>query len=982
MKKIYFYPGRFQPMGPHHAEVFSKIMSDYDTENIGPFIVTSNKVELPKSPLSFEEKKQVMIAHGIPGDRILQVKNPYYAREILFEYDPSEVEAIYLVGAKDMAENPRFQKTEGITKEGYKWSIEVAPHIEKDVEGEEMSGTTLRKTLANADEETFYSIMGFQNKKIYDLLTQKFSQIEEDFYDPRNKYYDFAKSSEWKAGMPDGSKPDIPRKGDQIHKRQKTRGVVYETRGGEPEIHIYDFDETIARVETPIPYSILSPDGTEIEGGETTSVEFEEKQKEIENDYDEGVTVEFDFKAFERQIGDAIINEPVYEKLKNSLSNPNVKTTVLTARSIGHPVTKYLKDIGLEVYVVPLGLQIDGKVTGQDKADWINSRIKKTTKRVYFIDDSENNRIAVNLLKDKHPDITFDIEDPPKIEEMLGTMTKQEKAKHKKNLTKLRKYTSKQGDQYVPVPDFIKGTLTRKLYKEQYTPKLHMDDDPYNHEDIGHYTTNTALINDITIPLETMRTPEEQTTGMMDREELKGGMIFPYDEVSKKDFHMEGCLIPLDIVFINKGTIDTIHNNCPPCKELPCPKYSGLADNVLELPGGYCKENNINVGDKFNLNLTENKMKESIFTKKWWKGIINEFLLKEGGAAGHMAHPFNLPDVNSGQDLLNIFKKSADSLQNTPGSVKIDGVNASVRLVDIDGEKQFALDRGSKQALDLKGVTKADLEDRFKTKDGTPHGFIKTGGEVLDMFNEALPDLENDLKALGAWDDPNILFNMEYVSGQTNVQKYDNNFIAIHGLNRIEMVEEPSEKTGRLLLKRISKEISYNKNDLQSLLNNLTPTANKRGFEVYGSVPTEMVKKPNFSSALSQNYTIISNEGEKTQTLEAWLNELNNIPEEDFIFMDGVKRGAVSKLIYTTLLDGGNIDELFENEEDKQKAIEGWTTYLATEKLGDEILKVLDSPMGSADNHEGVVIRDENIASVPFKITGKFILGGLQTGFR
>ena len=39
-------------------EVFSKIMSDYDTESIGPFIVTSNKVELPKSPLNFEEKKQ------------------------------------------------------------------------------------------------------------------------------------------------------------------------------------------------------------------------------------------------------------------------------------------------------------------------------------------------------------------------------------------------------------------------------------------------------------------------------------------------------------------------------------------------------------------------------------------------------------------------------------------------------------------------------------------------------------------------------------------------------------------------------------------------------------------------------------------------------------------------------------------------------------------------------------------------------------
>ena len=37
--------------------------------------------------------------------------------------------------------------------------------------------------------------------------------------------------------------------------------------------------------------------------------------------------------------------------------------------------------------------------------------------------------------------------------------------------------------------------------------------------------------------------------------------------------------------------------------------------------------------------------------------------------------------------------------------------------------------------------------------------------------------------------------------------------------------------------------------------------------------------------------------------------------------------------------------------------------------------------MGSADNHEGVVIRDESIAKVPFKITGKFILGGMTSDF-
>ena len=37
--------------------------------------------------------------------------------------------------------------------------------------------------------------------------------------------------------------------------------------------------------------------------------------------------------------------------------------------------------------------------------------------------------------------------------------------------------------------------------------------------------------------------------------------------------------------------------------------------------------------------------------------------------------------------------------------------------------------------------------------------------------------------------------------------------------------------------------------------------------------------------------------------------------------------------------------------------------------------------MGSADKHEGVVIRDENISKTPFKITGKFILGGMTSDF-
>ena len=153
-----------------------------------------------------------------------------------------------------------------------------------------------------------------------------------------------------------------------------------------------------------------------------------------------------------------------------------------------------------------------------------------------------------------------------------------------------------------------------------------------------------------------------------------------------------------------------------------------------------------------------------------------------------------------------------------------------------------------------------------------------------------------------------------------------------------------------------------------------------------------MTKKPNFSAALSKTYTVNAGEKSETKSLKQWLDMVNDIPEEDFIFMNvdyekdsstvnRKKVGAVSKQVYLAILNGENIDGLFEDSEERKKAVQGFVTYLATEKLGDEVLKVLNSPMGSVENHEGVVIRDETIASVPFKITGKFILGGLVSDF-
>jgi len=384
------------------------------------------------------------------------------------------------------------------------------------------------------------------------------------------------------------------------------------------------------------------------------------------------------------------------------------------------------------------------------------------------------------------------------------------------------------------------------------------------------------------------------------------------------------------------------------------------------------------------LKTTTNVNEHKLFSQDWWLDIITEELLHEGGAAGHMAHPFDLPNVTSGKDLIKSFEQAADSLKKSPGSVKIDGVNASIRLINLDGKRIFAMDRGSKKALDLRGVTKADLEDRF----GAGHGMIKSGGDVLDIFNDALPSIQEELRALGLIDDPNIMFNMEYVSGKSNVQDYGKNFLAIHGLLKIETKEVQGAR--KMLTKRVTTEKQFDKADMDELLKKLEPFAKKKGFEIYGSVPTTFTRDPDFSKALNTRYTVDFAEGDQTKTLGQWLSTVTNIPKTDRLTMniDGIPHGttkdvgALSKQVYFAVFGGENVDDLFNDEQEKQKALQGAITYLATEKLGDAILDVLDSPMGSVNDHEGVVIRDDKISPKPFKVTGKFITGGVSSDFQ
>jgi uncharacterized membrane protein (UPF0127 family) len=112
----------------------------------------------------------------------------------------------------------------------------------------------------------------------------------------------------------------------------------------------------------------------------------------------------------------------------------------------------------------------------------------------------------------------------------------------------------------------------------------------------------------ILVDVEVADTDALRTLGLSNRRYLGdyNGMLFIFDQSVSNPFWMKDTFINLDIIFIDeKKFIVDIKDNNEPCIDDSCPHIfsSSMYKYVLEVNGGFCEDNGVEVGQSIQLHL-------------------------------------------------------------------------------------------------------------------------------------------------------------------------------------------------------------------------------------------------------------------------------------------------------------------------------------------------------------------------------------------
>lgn len=196
MKIAVIYSGRFHPFHSGHKQVFDHYAAKVGAKNV--HIATSGKQDYPDRPFSFEDKRKMMIASGVPAEQITQTVRPFAPTEITSNFDMANTALIFPQGADD---SNRFSDSSYMlpyrkgnikpgNKHGYTTSV---PRFDFTVLGKTInSGTEFRSMYTSADDrqkaQMLIDMYGNNAKSLSPIFDQ---QLTESYSNPQSLLLEF-----------------------------------------------------------------------------------------------------------------------------------------------------------------------------------------------------------------------------------------------------------------------------------------------------------------------------------------------------------------------------------------------------------------------------------------------------------------------------------------------------------------------------------------------------------------------------------------------------------------------------------------------------------------------------------------------------------------------------------------------------------------------------------------------------------------------
>ena len=102
MNYLVIYPGRFHPFHLGHKASYDWLTKQFGENNV--YIASSSVQDPETSPFTFADKVAMMTKLGVPSGHVVNVKNPYQAKEItstLSDDEKANTALVFAVSAKD-----------------------------------------------------------------------------------------------------------------------------------------------------------------------------------------------------------------------------------------------------------------------------------------------------------------------------------------------------------------------------------------------------------------------------------------------------------------------------------------------------------------------------------------------------------------------------------------------------------------------------------------------------------------------------------------------------------------------------------------------------------------------------------------------------------------------------------------------------------------------------------------------------------------